>query len=543
MKYLIKGLHRALFSFCITLVMINYAFAYTESMDFLIQSFDGIEITANVAIPDLDPQHPDKKFPAVIFLHGWANDKNAFYVDPPRRTFAENGYIAIAYTIRGFETDRDQKKHGGVSFGGIEDINDLGACIDWLIANTPVDVNNIGVLGHSYGAGIALKAVASDERIKTVIARGVWINHKDHFYAGNTQRIEAATLLHNVGMGFEGYQISAGRERFEKFNQGVGVEETVQWLYEISPITLVDQINARESQPSIYIQKGIGDYLLHANAILKYFDRLSVPKRLYLNRTNHSTVVRDLFPEFNTSIDWFDYHLKGVNNDMMNHQLGMVVYDDNGVLLEKYTTWSLEDQEYKIFYPGPRYLFGNGSLNSEPYNNNFSNWIETTQNDSGISTGTPWVSGILWHQYNVPISALLSFTNHQQAIVYESDEFADGLKIRGIPELTMWASSDTPVEQMQLIAYLYEFDDSTGYGMLLTHAPATINYTTPGERVKVSFEFLAIAHNIRQGHGLAIAIDTKDPLFVNPPSEDYRVNFHLSSDVNQQPKLLVPFVD
>ena len=86
--------------------------------------------------------------PAVVSVHGFYNNKemqDAYYVELARR-----GYVVIALDMAG---------HGNSNATFAEDANIIAAtencgmeaCVEWLMSQSYVDENNIGVTGHSQG--------------------------------------------------------------------------------------------------------------------------------------------------------------------------------------------------------------------------------------------------------------------------------------------------------------------------------------------------------------------------------------------------------
>ncbi len=141
-------------------------------------------------------QAQEKKLPLVLVPHGHnhphiyvgiSNDKNeeAHMLegerDIARQAAAEEGYITIAPTARGFgETRTFQHREAGkisscrdllvhdllVGRTPIGDrVWDIMRLIDWATFNLPVDNNRIGITGNSGGGTISLFAAACDTRI------------------------------------------------------------------------------------------------------------------------------------------------------------------------------------------------------------------------------------------------------------------------------------------------------------------------------------------------------------------------------------------
>src|SRR5262245_61977484 len=60
-----------------------------------VESWDGVPLDVNVTLPPPDQNGP---FPVIIDLHGWGGSKTA----GPLVQRANQGYVAISYTARGF---------------------------------------------------------------------------------------------------------------------------------------------------------------------------------------------------------------------------------------------------------------------------------------------------------------------------------------------------------------------------------------------------------------------------------------------------------
>lgn len=107
------------------------------------------------------PAPPDRR--ATIFiLHGYMLNKEtmagwAFLL-------AQDGYRVVLVDLRG----HGQSTGDAVSFGKHE-TEDFRQLLDYLLAHNLCDTN-VGVLGYSYGADLALHWAAHDSRVRTVVA-------------------------------------------------------------------------------------------------------------------------------------------------------------------------------------------------------------------------------------------------------------------------------------------------------------------------------------------------------------------------------------
>lgn len=101
--------------------------------------------------------------PATLFLlHGYMLSKESML--PWALQLAQAGYRVVLVDLRG----HGQSTGAEVGFGKFE-VNDLRQGLDQLLARGECDAD-IGVIGFSYGATLALHWAAQDTRVRTVIA-------------------------------------------------------------------------------------------------------------------------------------------------------------------------------------------------------------------------------------------------------------------------------------------------------------------------------------------------------------------------------------
>ncbi len=142
--------------------------------DFHVVASDGVQLTANVFLPA--NAGGGATFPAVVYPSSWAAADFFEYLGEQQH-MAQNGYVALAYTARGF-----YNSGGVVSVASSQDVADVSSVLDWLVANTPADTGRIGAAGISYGAGLSMLGAAADPRIKAVASMSGWANLVDQMY-------------------------------------------------------------------------------------------------------------------------------------------------------------------------------------------------------------------------------------------------------------------------------------------------------------------------------------------------------------------------
>jgi dienelactone hydrolase len=119
-----------------------------------------------------DPPGPGNGPPAVLLVHGYASDRAAMGV--LARRFASAGYGVLAIDVRGHGENarpfaRDPE--------GANLFEDLSAAADWLRASSWVDGTRLAVVGHSMGAGAALRFAERDVGVDAaiLISGGGWL--------------------------------------------------------------------------------------------------------------------------------------------------------------------------------------------------------------------------------------------------------------------------------------------------------------------------------------------------------------------------------
>lgn len=145
------------------------------------KSFDGTLLRATLFQPELNAH---QTAPVIIQLHAFAVSRvkkpksfmgNWFFSGETALKLWQQGYWVVSLDLRG---------HGD-SEGNInladpqQEIRDISALIDWLTQNLPAITTLhqdpvIGIIGDSYGAGVALLASTQDKRIDAIVSANGW---------------------------------------------------------------------------------------------------------------------------------------------------------------------------------------------------------------------------------------------------------------------------------------------------------------------------------------------------------------------------------
>lgn len=507
---------------------------YTYNDDIEFEAFDGITLAANLLIPK--GEVPEAGFPAIIFPNSWALEEHEYILQATK--FAERGYVVMGYSARGWGCSG-----GLIDVIGPNDVQDIKSVIDYLVANAPVDLSKIGMSGISYGAGLSLIGANSDDRISAVVAMSTPVSIYEALYENETARLVwGAILTFSAQVIGSPDPIIAEYYSDLVFNNTPKIPELTAWAEIRSPISNLDQINAR--QVPVMIANNVGDNLFQAKTALDLYEALEGPKRIDLSTGTHASVeiqgligVGDDYV-WQTTYDWFDHYLKGEDTGI-TERAPVTMLEERTKTRKEYSDYPIPNANAETFYLHPKGWFSDGKLKTSPYTywygkvNSFNSLL-----DSGATTGVPALSEILSAEAKLPTKAYIPFINRFHGIVFETDKLWGGMKIRGIPEVNVHVQSTD--DDLQLVAYLYDVD-AGGTGTLITHGATSIHDGRPWENRELSFRFDAVAYDIPEGNKLVMVVDTKDVLYAPSSIDPFTIRFKFRRGMNST--LTIPTVD
>jgi predicted acyl esterase len=502
-------------------------YTYVSSSE-TIQTQDGLLLQAQLYAPQapvglaamgaMTSASSTGKFPVVIFVNSWTLGDYEYMFQAP--LFAQAGYLVLSYATRGFGFSG-----GMINIAGPDDLQDLSTVLDWLAANTPADMSNIGLAGISYGGGISLMGASLESRIKTAVSMSGFVDLERALWGGETPRLLWGLIL--VGSGyFTGNMDPTISQMCMDVLGWSKMDAACSWFGARSPINYIDRINA--ANKPIYLSNNMSDELFSPNPILDYYAKLTGPKRLDLNQGEHAQAeipgalgLRNYV--WGNVHDWFDYWLKGIDTGIMNKppvSFAMKFASGRAEL----DGWPASTVTDRIFYLYPRNWYSTmGALFDSPYGGN-----STQQFWSGLDTvatsGLPVLSSVLQPITGIGTYTTPALVDPLNGVVYQSPPLDNGLSIRGKATLHVPVSSS--LGKLMLVAYLYDLDGVIA--QLLTYGVGTIHDAAPFEVRDLDIDMSALAHDIAPGHRLVVAVDTFDLLYAPPTLDIYSVDLHVS---------------
>ncbi|BFU43256.1 CocE/NonD family hydrolase [Krasilnikovia sp. MM14-A1004] len=469
---------------------------------------DGVVLKANVMTPATGNAHP-----AIVFVASWGLNDAEYLAQATK--FAQDGYVVLSYTTRGFYFSG-----GTIDVAGPKDVADARAVVDWLIANTPTDPAHIGIGGVSYGGGISLLAAAHDPRIRAVSMMSGWTDLVQSLYADQTRHPQATWLLLTVGR-IVGHISDEFKAIADDYFDGRNVPGLIEYGTQRSAMTYLDQLN--KSRPAVLMAQAYGDSVFSPNQHVDFFNAYHGPKRLEYAPGDHA--IPELLglaglPNhvWTSTHRWFDQYLRGVETGIDTADpLVLEVRNTDGDV-EDYPDWAHVTGTTKRYNLSGASWTGTGGMSTNEVTGNWSARMSTSGDtiaDSGVVVLSNTVEALTGHTPH----AWLPAVNRRRAAVWGTD-WLKATQLRGMPRMHLTVKPSAA--NGTLVAYLYDVN-AVGSGALITQAPISWVDAKPGEPTTLDLRLPLTAWDVPSGHYLSLVVDTKDPLYQGTNPRDASV--------------------
>lgn len=274
-----------------------------SKQDVSIPMDDGVSIAATLYLPD--GSAPAGGWPAVVFLHGLAGNREQMNALATGYGFVGQDYAVLAFDARGHG-----QSGGLVSIDGPREIADTRAVHAWLSARPDVADAKIGAWGISYGGGAVLNSLVAGVPWGAVVTVETWT---DLYSALMPQGLMKSGLV----AGLAGSIPEAKRDPSFAAIQAAafaGNAAVVRpWAEERSSLAKLGSVTT-----PVFMAQGRRDFLFGIDQGSLAFQRLRGPKVLYLGLHGHAPST---FPAADSGVlmmqarAWFDCHLRGLACD------------------------------------------------------------------------------------------------------------------------------------------------------------------------------------------------------------------------------------
>ena len=259
---------------------------------------DGVAIAATLHLPD--GPSPAGGWPAIVFLHGLAQNRESM-----NALVAAYGFSGQSYAVLTFDARGHGQSGGLVGIDGPREIADTRAVFQWLADRPDVDGNNVGALGVSYGGGAVLNSLVAGVPWGAVVTVQTWT---DLYSALMPQGLVKSGLV----AGLAGSIPEAKRDPSLAAVQAAafaGNAAVVKpWAAERSSLAKLGAVTT-----PVFMAQGRRDFLFGIDQGAQAFQRLKGPKALYVGLHGHAPST---FPAADTGVlmtrarEWFDCWLR-----------------------------------------------------------------------------------------------------------------------------------------------------------------------------------------------------------------------------------------
>ena len=268
-----------------------------SKQDVSISMDDGVSIAATLYVPD--GAAPAEGWPAIVFLHALAGNKEQMNALAEAYGFVGQSYVLLTFDARGHG-----QSGGLVSIDGPREVADMRAVQAWLAARPDVADTKIGAWGLSYGGGAVLNSLVAGVPWGAVVVVETWT---DLYTALMPQGLVKSGLV----AGLAGSIPETKRDPSLAAVQAAafaGNSAVVRpWAAKRSSLSKLGSVTT-----PVFLAQGRRDFLFGIDQATLAFKRLRGPKALYLGLHGHAPST---FPAADTGFlmsqirAWFDCYL------------------------------------------------------------------------------------------------------------------------------------------------------------------------------------------------------------------------------------------
>ncbi len=147
-------------------------------------SSDGLTLSGVLHVPDT--HKPGTRLPAFLVLHGFVGSKDESHAEIQATMLEDMGYAAFRFDFRC--CGESEGERGQVRC--FDQVADTKNALTFLAQRPEIDAKRIGVIGHSFGAAVAVYSAGVDDRVACVISSCGW-GHGERKFQGQHPTPEA----------------------------------------------------------------------------------------------------------------------------------------------------------------------------------------------------------------------------------------------------------------------------------------------------------------------------------------------------------------
>jgi dipeptidyl aminopeptidase/acylaminoacyl peptidase len=246
--------------------------------DVSFETEDGLTLQGWYVVPEAE------NGATVILVHGLGGNREQVLGDAA--LLAAEGYSALLFDLRNCG-----ESEGEVTTLGLREALDVGAALDFVLAQPTTDPARIGLLGHSMGGATVILAAAHYPQVRAMVAESTYTSVEDNV----ADSVRALTGLPAFP--------------FAPLIVWFGEREADLDIGQVSPVDVIGTISPR----AVMIVHGEQDSVLPAKNAERLYAAAGEPKELYLvPGADHYGLVQAQPEEYPRRIvGFFDRYLLG----------------------------------------------------------------------------------------------------------------------------------------------------------------------------------------------------------------------------------------
>ena len=234
---------------------------------------DGVSISATLYLPD--GAAPAGGWPALVFLHGLAGNKEQM-----NALVEAYGFVGQSYAVLTFDARGHGQSGGLVSIDGPREIADTRAVHAWLAARPDVADAKIGAWGISYGGGAVFNSLVAGVPWGAVVTVQTWT---DLYTALLPQGLVKSGLVAGLAGSIPESKRDPSLAPIQAAAFAGNAAAVRPWAAERSSLSKLGSVTT-----PVFMAQGRRDFLFGIDQAALAFQRLRGPKVLYLGLHGHA---------------------------------------------------------------------------------------------------------------------------------------------------------------------------------------------------------------------------------------------------------------
>jgi fermentation-respiration switch protein FrsA (DUF1100 family) len=277
---------------------------------------DGLTLSGVLHVPEA--LRSGEQRPAFLVLHGFMGSKDESHAEIQAKMLCDWGYVALRFDMRGCGDSGGERGYVRC----LDQVADTRNALTWLAGRSEVDAGRIAVIGHSFGAAVAVYTGGVDERVAAVISSCGW-GHGERKFQGQHPGAEAwAKFTRMLADGAKEKERTGKspwvsrwdvvpipehlRKHLPKKAQTTVPVETAQSMYDFRAEEVVGKIAPRP----LMLLHTANDQVTPTEQSLRMFERAGMPTELYLIiGESHFPLAGDGKPARDIIKGWLDRFL------------------------------------------------------------------------------------------------------------------------------------------------------------------------------------------------------------------------------------------